>query len=627
VFEKTAKMLTLLSHQDRFSKNTKEALIMSIPIRNIAIIAHVDHGKTTLVDHLLRQSGTFRENTAVEERFMDSMDLEKERGITIAAKNASFIYNGIKVNIVDTPGHSDFGGEVERILDMVDGAILLVDASEGPLPQTRFVLQKALEKDIKILVCINKIDRPDARIEEVHNEIFDLFIDLNANDTQADFTTIYAIGRDGVATMDPKNLTPDLKVMFEWIVNNFPPPKVVENGPLQMLVSNLSYDDYVGRLAIGRLRSGKIKVGEDILVCHADKQKKTRVTALYQFKASERVKVEEIGEGDIAIVAGFEEIFIGDSLTSVVDPKPLPRIKVDEPTVSVNLSVNDSPFAGLEGKQVTSRKIQERLEKELLHNVALKIEQTDRNDAWRVSGRGELQLAILFEQMRREGFEMTVSKPQVLFKTVDNQKMEPMEIAVVDVEDTYFGAVAQKMGERKGTITKMDSKGSGRTRAEFRIPSRGLIGYRSEFMTDTRGTGLLNTYFDGYDEYRGPLAGRNTSALVSDRQGVATAYALWQLEERGRMFILPGTKVYQGMVVGEGNKGFEMNINVCREKKLTNVRASGSDEAVRLTPVKPMTLEQALEWISDDELIEITPQSIRMRCRELDPNKRKRKES
>ncbi len=596
---------------------------MSVPIRNIAIIAHVDHGKTTLVDHLLKQSGTFRENSDVDERFMDSMDLEKERGITIAAKNASFIYNGIKVNIVDTPGHSDFGGEVERILDMVDGAILLVDASEGPLPQTRFVLEKALKKNIQIIVCINKIDRPDARIDEVHSEIFDLFIDLDASEAQTDFDVIYAIGRDGIATTDPNVLTKDLSVLYNWIVERIPPPEADVDGPLQMLVANIDYDDYVGRLAIGRVRSGSIRVGQEILVCHENHNKKIKVSTLFKYQASQKVKTDVISAGDIAIVAGFEEIHIGDSLTAIDNPKPLPRIKVDEPTVAVILSVNDGPFAGLEGKQVTSRKIKERLEKELRFNVSIRVEPTDTPESFKVLGRGELQLSVLFEQMRREGFEFVVSKPQVLMHKEDGQLKEPMEMAVIDVEQDYLGIVTQKMGERKGVLLNINSKGSSRTRAEFRIPARGLIGYRSEFLTDTRGTGLLSTYFDGYDDYRGEIESRRTGAIISDRKGVATAYAIWGLEDRGAMFITAGVDVYTGMIIGEGNKGTDLNVNICREKKLTNVRASGNDEAIKLTPPKKLTLETALEWVKDDELIEVTPKNIRLRCREMDPTKRK----
>ena len=596
---------------------------MSIPIRNIAIIAHVDHGKTTLVDHLLKQSGTFRENADVDERFMDSMDLEKERGITIAAKNASFNYKDIKVNIVDTPGHSDFGGEVERILDMVDGAILLVDASEGPLPQTRFVLEKALKKNIKIIVCINKIDRADARIDEVHNEIFDLFIDLDATEEQADFDVIYAIGRDGMATTDPNEHTENLGVLFDWIIEKIPAPVADTTGPLQLLVANIDYDDYVGRLAIGRIRSGSIKLGQEILVCQESGNKKVKVSTLFKYQDSQKVKTDELHAGDIAIVAGFEEIFIGDTLTEVNNPQPLERIKVDEPTVAVVVSVNDSPFAGTEGKQVTSRKIKERLERELLYNVAIRVEDTDSPESFKVLGRGELQLSVLFEQMRREGFEILVSKPQVLMHKEEGVLVEPMEMAVIDVEQDYVGAVTQKMGERKGVLLNIDNKGSNRTRVEFKIPSRGLIGYRSEFLTDTRGTGLLNTYFAGYEEFRGEIEGRRSGAIISDRKGVATAYSLNNLEDRGLMFIKPGADVYTGMIIGEANKSTDLNVNICREKKLTNVRASGSDEGIKLTPPRKITLESALEWVKDNELIEVTPKNIRLRCRELDPNKRK----
>ena len=598
---------------------------MAQSIRNIAIIAHVDHGKTTLVDHLLKQSGSFRENQEVEERLMDSMELEKERGITIAAKNAAFVYRDCKVNIVDTPGHSDFGGEVERILDMVDGAILLVDASEGPLPQTRFVLGKALEQGLKVLVCINKIDRPDSRISEVHDEIFDLFIDLEAKDEQADFHTIYAIAKDGVAVNNPDDPKEDLKLMLDWIVDNFPEPEMDNEAPLQLLVANMDYNDYVGRLAIGRVRAGSIKVGDEILCCGKEGNKKTKVTALFSYEASSQVQVDSLGAGEIAIVAGLSDFTIGDTLTSVATPMPLPRIEVEEPTVGVMMSVNDGPFAGLEGKQVTSRKIKERLDKELLYNVALKIKDTDFTDTWEILGRGELQLAVLFEQMRREGFEILVSKPRVIFKEGENgQRLEPMEHAIVDVEEDYVGAVTKKLGLRKGIIVNMSNKGSGRARVEFKIPSRGLIGYRSEFLTDTRGTGLLNTQFAGYEEYKGDFSGRSTGSIISDRKGKSTGYALDALHDRGRLFIKTGTEVYQGMVIGEANKGQDLNVNITKEKKLTNVRASGTDEALKIAPVKPMTIEEALEWISDYELIEITPQNVRIRCRELDPNKRKR---
>ncbi len=587
----------------------------SIPIRNIAIIAHVDHGKTTLVDHMLRQSGTFRQNEQVTERYMDSMDLERERGITIQAKNASFFYKGIKVNIVDTPGHADFGGEVERILDMVDGAILLVDASEGPLPQTRFVLKKALEQNLKIIVCINKIDRSDARIQEVVNEVFDLFIDLDANEEQADFPIVYAVAREGMATLDPEVKTENLSILMDWIVEKIPSPTADPDGPLQVLTTNISYNNFVGRLAIGRIRSGKIRVGDEILVCAEKGQKKTKVTALFSYKASEQIQVPELRAGDIAVVAGFEDIQIGDTLTAVDNPKPLPRIKVEEPTVGVLLMVNDSPFSGKEGKLVTSRQIRERLDRELLNNVAIRVEDTDSSDTWSLMGRGELQLSVLLEQMRREGFEVQISKPKVIYREVNGQRHEPMEMAVVDVEDSYTGVVTQKLGERKGILMGMHSKGSGRTRLEFKIPSRGLIGYRSEFLTDTRGTGLLNTQFMGYEEYKGDISSRSTAAMIADRQGRTTAYALDGLQDRGSLFVTPGIDVYDGMVIGEANKGIDLRVNVTREKKLTNFRASGSDEAVKLVPVKPMILERAMEWISDREIIEVTPKNIRIRVR------------
>lgn len=596
-----------------------------LKIRNIAIIAHVDHGKTTLVDHLLRQSGLFRNNEAVDERVMDSMDLERERGITIAAKNASFMYNDYRINIVDTPGHADFGGEVERALTMVDGAILLVDASEGPLPQTRFVLKNALARGLKVIVCINKIDRPDARINEVMNEIFDLFIDLDATEEQADFDTVYAVAREGYATLDPNVKTNDLSILFNWIIEKFPGPQFDPAEPLQMMIANIDYNDYVGRLGIGRVRSGSIKVGDEVMVYHeGDRTKKTKISALFRYEGLKQVPAKEVPAGDIAILAGFEEINIGDSITSPLNPKPLPRLRVEEPTVAVTMSVNDGPFAGLEGKQVTSRKILERLEKELRHNVAIRLEPTDSPETFKVFGRGELQLGVLVEQMRREGFEMVIGKPQVVFKTENGQKLEPIENVIVDVAEDYTGVVTEKLGRRKGVMMNMSNKGTGRVRLEFSIPARGLIGYRSEFMTDTRGTGLLNTHFAGYEPFRGELIHRHNGAMIADRKGSATAYALWYLEERGRHFILPGTECYEGMIIGEHAKDNDLIVNVSREKKLTNVRASGSDEAIKLTPIKPLTLEQAMEWINDDECIEVTPKSIRLRCRQLDPHKRKR---
>ncbi len=593
-------------------------------IRNIAIIAHVDHGKTTLVDHLLRQSGLWRSNEQVEERVMDSMDLERERGITIAAKNASFFYKDYKVNIVDTPGHSDFGGEVERILNMVDGAVLLVDASEGPLPQTRFVLKKALEQGKRIIVCINKIDRPDSRVDEVLNEVFDLFIDLDATEEQADFPVVYAVAREGWATTDPAVKTEDLSVLFDWIIEKFPPPGGESNSTLQMMVSNLGWNAFVGRLGIGRVLNGVLRVNDEALLVGANGNKKSKISALFSYDGMKQVPTKEIVAGDIAIVAGFEEIDIGDTVTSVADPKPLPRIVVEEPTVAMMVGVNDSPFSGREGKQVTSRKILDRLEREIKTNVAIRMELTDRPEQFKLLGRGELQLGVLIEQMRREGYEVTVGKPQVIFKTVDGRRKEPMERAIVDVAEQYTGVVTEKMGLRKGVMSNLVNKGSGRVRMEFEIPSRGLIGYRSEFLTDTRGTGLLNTQFIGWDDFKGEITFRKNGSMIADRVGKSTAYALWFLEERGRIFILPGTECYDGMIIGEHAKENDLVVNVSREKKLTNVRASGSDEAIKLTPIKPLTLEQAMEWINDDECIEVTPQSIRLRCRELDPHKRKR---
>jgi GTP-binding protein len=601
-----------------------EAMITPDKIRNIAIIAHVDHGKTTLVDGLMKQSGMFRSNEQVAERMMDSMDLERERGITIAAKNASFVYKGHRINIVDTPGHADFGGEVERAMTMVDGCILLCDASEGPLPQTRFVLKKALELGLKVIVCINKIDRPDARITEVHNELFDLFIDLDASEEQTDFPLLYAVAREGYATLDPEVKTENLGIMFDWIIEKFPAPKFDEKAPLQMNVANLGYNDYVGRLGIGRVRNGVIKLGDQVIISQeGDKRTQAKVSALFRYEAMKQVPAEQVGAGDIAILAGFENINIGDSILSAADPIPLPRIKVEEPTVAVTMSVNDGPFAGLDGKNVTSRKIWERLERELLTNVSIRVEQTASPETFKVFGRGELQLGVLVEQMRREGFEMVIGKPQVVFKMENGEKMEPMENVVVDVAEDFVGVVTQKLGTRKGVMTNMNNKGTGRVRVEFLIPSRGLIGYRNEFLTDTRGTGLLNTHFAGYGPYRGDMETRFNGAMIADRKGPAVAYGLFGLQERGVIFVEPGTDLYEGMIVGEHAKDNDLVVNASREKKLTNVRASGTDEAVKLVPIKPMTLEQALDWINDDECVEVTPKHIRIRCKHLDPNKRK----
>ncbi len=588
-------------------------------IRNIAIIAHVDHGKTTLVDHLLRQSGMYRDNERMDERVMDSMDLEKERGITIAAKNTSILYKDYKINIVDTPGHSDFGGEVERILDMVDGAILLVDASEGPLPQTRFVLSKALAKNIKVFVCINKIDRKDARIQEVQNEIFDLFIDLEAPEEQAEYDCIYAIAREGLVTLDPEVIPEkkSLEMMYDWIIEKLPPPVAKLEGSLQIMISNIGYNNFVGRLAIGRVRQGAIKMGEEVTLSAENGFKKFKVTALYLYDGLKQVAVNEISAGDIAVVAGFEDFGIGDTITSSANPQPLPRLKVDEPTVEITISVNDSPFAGKDGKHITSRKILERLEKELLTNVAIRMIPTDRPEVWRLLGRGELQLSVLAEQMRREGYEFILGKPQVILKKDGDKVLEPMEKIFVDVPEQYTGIVSEKLGPRKGVMMNMTPMHGGRMRLEFMIPSRGLIGYRSEFLTDTKGMGLLNREFAGFEVFKGDIATRMNGALISDRTGKTTQYAIFHLEDRGRFFINASTEVYEGMIVGENAKENNMYVNAVREKKLTNVRASGSDEAIRLTPVKPFTIEQAMEWIKDDELIEITPNFVRMRTKHL----------
>jgi GTP-binding protein len=598
-------------------------------IRNIAIIAHVDHGKTTLVDGLLRQSGTFGAHQAVTDRVMDSMDLERERGITIMAKNTSINYKGYKINIVDTPGHADFGGEVERTLKMVDGAMLLVDASEGPLPQTRFVLKKALEEGLKLIVVINKIDRSDARVDEVVNEVFDLFVDLDAEDWQVDFPIIYAVARDGWAVTDLKDVdkpNQNLEPLFKTILDVVPGPKGSPTNPLQILVTNIGYNNFVGRLAIGRVREGTIKVGDTVSVCKADRINKIRVVALYTYEGLKQVETQKVEAGDIVIIAGEQNIEIGDTVSDGVDPKPLPRVVVEEPTVSMIFSVNNGPFAGKEGNQVTSRKILDRLEKELLYNVSLRMERTAATDSFKVYGRGELQLAILIEQMRREGFELLVSKPRVIIKEINGEKCEPMEHVVFDVPDQFVGIVSEKMGLRKGVMTNMNNKGSGRVRLEFKAPSRGLIGYRSEFLTDTKGTGLLNTLFAGYEPWKGDIPGRMNGALIADRQGKSIAYGLFHLEPRGRMFIPAGIDCYEGMVIGEHAKDNDLIVNASREKKLTNMRASGTDEAVKLTPPVAMTLEFAMEWINDDELIEVTPLSIRLRKRFLNPNDRKRAE-
>jgi GTP-binding protein len=596
-------------------------------IRNIAIIAHVDHGKTTLVDAMLRQAGTFRENEQVADRVMDSMDLERERGITIMAKNTSVRYGGVKINIVDTPGHADFGGEVERVLKMVDGVMLLVDAAEGCLPQTRFVLRKALEARLPAIAVVNKIDRQDARPEEVVNEIYDLFIDLDATDEQIEFPILYAVSRDGVAKKSLEDESKNLKPLFEEIVRTIPPPRELRADSAQMLVANLDYNEYVGRLAIGRIFSGEIAAGETVAVIKRDRTvEKVRVKELYAFEGLKRENVARAQFGEIVALAGVEGIEIGETVSSADNPRPLPVIAVDEPTISMIFGVNTSPFSGTEGKFVTSRQIRERLDREVLGNVAIRVEDTDSPDQFQVSGRGELQLAILIEMMRREGYELQVSKPEVITRRAEGGGvLEPFEQVVVDCPEEFIGVVTEAMGRRKGQMTKMVNHGTGRVRLEFETPSRGLIGFRGEFLTETKGTGLLNTVFLRWGDWVGPMRGRATGSLVADRMGEATTYALYQLQERGSMFIRPGTRVYEGMVVGENARFVDLDVNVVREKKLTNMRAASADEAMRLVPPKELSLEQALEFIADDELVEVTPKSIRLRKRALRANERPKK--
>jgi len=592
-------------------------------LRNIAIIAHVDHGKTTLVDALLRQSGTFRDNERVQERVMDNIDLERERGITIMAKNLAVVHDGVKINIVDTPGHADFGGEVERTLKMVDGVLLLVDASEGPLPQTRFVLKKALELGLPPILVINKIDRPDARVAEVVNEVYDLFIDLDATDAQLEFPIVYTIARDGIAKLKMEDEGKDLQPLFDLIVKTIPAAEGDETAPLQLLVMNIDYNDYVGRLAIGKIFSGTAKVAEAIgVVTQSGAVVKTKITSLFEFQGLKRVDAASATIGDIVALAGIEGVNIGDTITDPDNPKPLPRIAVDEPTISMVFSINNSPFAGKEGKFVTSRHLKERLEKELLYNVAIRVEFQGATDSFKVLGRGELQLAILIEMMRREGYELSVSQPETITKQRDGKTYEPMENLVIDCPEEFIGVVTQKLGSRKGRMNKMSNNGHGRVRLEFRIPARGLIGFRSEFLTDTRGTGLLNHLFDGYEPWQGPIAKRATGALVADRAGKTTTYALYHIQPRGELFIKESTAVYEGMIVGENSRESDMDVNVIKEKKLTNMRASGADEALRLVPHRLLSLEQSLEFIKEDELVEVTPTSIRLRKKILESNKR-----
>jgi GTP-binding protein len=591
--------------------------------RNIAIIAHVDHGKTTLVDALLRQSGIFRANEAVTDRVMDSNDLERERGITILAKTTGVRYHGTKINIVDTPGHSDFGGEVERALKIVDGVMLLVDASEGPLPQTRYVLMKALEAKLPPVVVINKIDRPDARIQEVLNEVYDLFIDLDATEDQLDFPVVYTNAKAGIAKSDPNGPGDTLEILFETIVNKIPAPQGDPNAILQLLVANLDYSDYLGRLAIGRVFNGTLRHGDEVAIVKLDgSMHKTRITKLYSFEGLKRVD-ETVGKtGDILAIAGVEGITIGETVTSAETPMPLAQIQIDEPTIAMTFTINNSPFAGREGQYVTSRNLRDRLDKELLTNVSIRVEEAGGPDAFKVMGRGELQLAILIEMMRREGFELQVGKPEILMKTIDGKLHEPQELLVIDCPEEFIGVVIEKMGPRKGKMAKMVNHGSGRVRLEFLIPSRGLIGMRSEMLTDTKGMAIMNSLFHGYIEWQGEIEMRPTGSLISDRPGVATSYAIFNMQERGVIFIAPQTEVYEGMIIGENARNSDLDVNIVKEKKLTNMRASTSDEAIRLIPPKILNLEQAIEFIQDDEFVEVTPKSIRLRKKVLKANQR-----
>ncbi len=583
-------------------------------IRNIAIIAHVDHGKTTLVDGLLRQSGTFHERQVTDDRIMDTMDLERERGITILAKNTAIRFRDVKINIVDTPGHADFGGEVERALHMVDGALLLVDSSEGPLPQTRFVLRKALEARLPILLVVNKIDRKDQRIEEVVNEVYDLFIDLDADEVQLEFPILYTNAREGVAHVDMEDGSTNLLPLFEAIVESVPGPRADDAATPQLLVTNLDYDPYVGQLALGRLFQGTLSTGKPYTLCQrAGVNRTVKFSAIYTFEGLERKRVESVEAGEIVCVSGVENVEIGDTVTDAESPKPLPRIHVDQPTVSMLFMVNDGPFSGREGRFLTSRQIKDRLEREALANVALSVADTERADAFEVRGRGELQMAILIETMRREGYEFLVSRPQVLTRVRDGVKQEPMEHLYMDVPEEFVGVVTEKLSIRKGRMINLTNHGSGRVNLEFRIPSRGLIGYRGELLTDTKGTGVMNSLMDGYDTWAGPIPQRTSGALVSDRKGRVTAYASFGLEERGELFLPPTTEVYQGMIVGERNRVGDLDVNITREKKLTNMRSSTSDVLVTLRPPRTLSLDQAIEFIAEDELVEITPGSIRLR--------------
>ena len=597
-------------------------------LRNIAIVAHVDHGKTTLVDHMLRQAGTFRENEVMVERVMDSNDLERERGITILAKNTSVRFRNVKINIVDTPGHSDFGGEVERTLMMADGALLLVDAAEGPLPQTRFVLSKCLERRFPIVVVINKIDRSDARAHEVLSEVFDLFCDLEASDAQMDFPTLYAIAKFGQAKRELDHEATDLIPLFETILARIPAPSGDPEAPLQVIVCNTTHDEYVGRLAVGRVVRGTIRAGAEVLVLGPEGQSKAYVKMLYVFEGLKRVSIDAASAGEVVAVAGLEQVTIGDTIADTARPEPLPRIVVEEPTIKMRIGVNTSPFAGKSktSKFLTSRHLKERLEREAMRNLAIRVEPTESPDTFLVLGRGELQLAILVETMRREGYEMQLSNPEVVTREVGGQTMEPIELVVIDVPDSYVGVVTERLSTRRGRMVKMTNPGFGRARLEFQVPSRGLIGFRGEFLTATRGTGLLNTMFDGWSPWGGPMMRRPTGAIVADRMGGATPYALHHLQPRGQFFVVPGVEVYEGMIIGEHNRPNDTDVNVIKEKKLSNIRNHGKDENVLLASPRLLTIETAMEWIDGDELVEVTPDAVRVRKKVLACNRRDRRE-
>ena len=592
-------------------------------LRNVAIIAHVDHGKTTLVDELLKQSGTFRENEQVQERVMDSNDLERERGITILSKNTAVHYKNTKINIVDTPGHADFGGEVERILTMVDGVLLLVDAFEGCMPQTRFVLKKALNLKKKVLVVVNKIDRPGARPAEVIDEVLDLFIELGADEDQIEFPVVYASAKDGYSSLDPDVREGDMRPLLDAILEHISAPEGDIDGPLQILFSSLDYDDYIGRIGVGRVERGKILRGENVVLCkQGGEQENVKISRLYQFEGLKRVEVESAEMGDIVCVSGIADIEIGETACDPECVEPLPFVKIDEPTISMNFIVNDSPFAGREGKFVTSRNLRDRLFKEVETNVSMRVEETDSTDTFKVSGRGELHLSILIETMRRQGYEFQVSRPEVIYKTINGQLCEPMELLIIEVPEQYVGAVIEKLGSRKGELENMGSRNGGATHLEFKIPARGLIGYRSEFMTDTNGNGIMNQLFSGYEPYKGDIQTRERGSIVVHETGTSTGYGLFNTQDRGRLFIGPGVEVYEGMIVGECSRNEDIVCNVCKKKQMTNTRAAGSDDALRLVPHSTLSLEQSMEFIKDDELLEVTPESLRLRKRVLSKEQR-----